>query len=392
MDDTPTKKIADHILSAYSDRFRPERVRALELPTSLGTCRYWQVVSSDGLYCLRRWPKSGVKKEHLQFLQAVLWQSVCEGIEFVPLPLETNKNQGFISFNESFWELLPWQDDDFDMKNEFFIPCHFPLLETETDITKIEPKTTNYSSIPPKDKNSLSDLERRTFQTTSALLALAQFHLAVSYFPVPNHPISISDTVRGSLKKWERWISGGFAELFSILHQNERLAANPEIIRFAQTGLEFLEQALSTAGPCMIMLSRAGRMAVPIQPVIGNACRRHLRFDKDGVRGMLDLTEIKVDSVSLDIAGILGSLAGSDARLWNLGLKIYQTLRPLNDHELFMIQVFDSTQTLLEGLDYLSDFFYKGKMVDPHRIDEMTRRLTVWNERFKQDKRNKKIA
>ncbi len=142
----------------------------------------------------------------------------------------------------------------------------------------------------------------------------------------------------------------------------------------------------------MALLSRSSRLTSPIQPVIGNACRRHFRFDDDGVCGILDLKEIVVDTVALDIATLLGSLAEADERLWRLGLKAYSQVRPLSDNELLLLEAFDCSRVVLEGLDYLSRHFLLRDTHNRFQVIEMCRRLDKILLRLENENRNWKIA
>jgi Ser/Thr protein kinase RdoA (MazF antagonist) len=348
-----TGQIVEHVLSAYPKDFRSEDLFPLDPSTSLGSCRYWRIESPKEFFCLRQWPQGKPGQDQLQFIQAVLWTAAYEGIEFVPLPLETKTHKGFVEFDGSYWELLPWFDG----------------FEAEAELS-----------------------DQKQFHVISAMMALAQFHLAVSGFPLPNLPVSTSLRIRSQLTLWKNWVPIHFNRLNQILLTSRSNPSTLEEARLAKLGLTFLSLIVPLSGRCLSLLTHAACFMVPVQPVIGNALWRHVRFDDNGVYGMIDFKEITVDNVSLDIASLLGSASVSDNTLWALGLKAYQSIRTLSADELFMVQIFDQTLVLLEGLQYLSHLFLEEKSLTDRQRNEMIRRLESCIFRLENKNYNRVIA
>ncbi|MDR0338286.1 MAG: phosphotransferase [Planctomycetaceae bacterium] len=354
-----TGQIVEHVLSAYPKDFRSEGLFPLDPSLSLGRCQHWRVESLKETFCLRRWPQGKPPRNHLQFIQAVLWTAAYEGIEFVPLPLETKKHKGFVEFDGSYWELLPWFDN----------------LEAETE--------TEY-------------FEQKQFRVVAAMMSLAQFHLVVSGFPLPDPPVSTSLQIKSQLTRWKDWIATRLTILNQVLLSSRSNPSTLEEARLAKLGLTFLSLILPLSDRCQSLLTHAAWLTVPVQPVIGNALWRHLRFDRNGVCGMIDFKEVTVDNVSLDIASLLGSAAVSDRSLWTLGLNAYQNIRPLSDDELFMVQIFEQTLVLLEGLQYLASLFLEERSWTTLQQQEIIRRLEFCilrlEQRSEQQKNNRIIA
>jgi hypothetical protein len=324
---------------------------------------------------LRRWGNGVLSKNRLQFIQAVLWQAEFEGIEFIPLPRETTDHRGFVIFDGSYWELLPWVSG---------VEEPPPILtigfeeEIPTDISMTVEQYENMAIQP--------------FRIVSAMMALAQFHIAVSTFPIPDSSVGNSERVKNMLKKWRRWIDGGFNELYHAIRERWSVAVSELLINFAETGLRFQNNAIAHSGQIMTDIVRSSRLMVQIQPTIGNCCLRHLRFDCKGVCGMIDFKAIGVDSVVIDVASLLGSMANPDTEGWKLGLRAYQRIRQLDDYEIFMLKSLYHSTILIEGLDYLADFFLKGKPMNEYQIDKITNRLEYWNLRMETENRNRNSA
>lgn len=364
------------ILSAYPERFHTEDedIVRLDPSCSLGRCRHWRVRTADENFCLRQWPAGTPKKERLQFVQAVLWHAMCEGIDFIPLPFETRKNKGFVEWDGCYWELLPWIAGVED-ENGSFEEFHF----SDDEFLHLE--------------NIHAEIgELKMFQTVSAMMSLAQFHLAVATFPLPNFPMSTSPGIRDELTGWEMWIAGKFSHLFHVLRSSENFSSDRLEIRLAELGLTLLNHAVRESGRSMVLLTRAARLSVPIQPVIANAHRRHLRFDENGVCGILDMKKIAIDGVSLDIASLLGSIAESDPALWNLGIKAYRQLRELSDEELYLIEAFERSRLFLEGLGYLERFFLCNDIDSEYQLREICYRLNRILRRLDDEKRSRNVA
>ena len=356
------EQIDQQILSAYPDGCQTDAVTPLFPSAALGRCRYWMVESFEGTFCLRRWPKEQTNIERLQFIQAVLWHAVCEGIETVPLPLETREHKGIVRCDDSFWELMPWIGGD---------------LEDSDD---------------EAGKSEWEDPDTELFRIASAMVALAQFHEATASFPLPDPPQSFSMGIQERLFRCRTWVAELLPTLRRTLESICNIPQNDVEFRLARIGVEYLDLVAPRSVANMVSLRRAANLPVSVQPTIRNACFRHLRFDEDGVCGMIDFTELGVDAVSLDIATLLGSLVGEDAGAWNYGLKAYQSFRPLSDNERYLTVAFDEAQTFLEGLEYLNAVFLKEEPFTVLQLAEIHRRLKRLVGRLRNGRSNRRSA
>ncbi|MDR2345398.1 MAG: hypothetical protein LBE18_04960 [Planctomycetaceae bacterium] len=382
------------ILSGYSSEYRALDILPLDLAClsdsgdinysncviSLDDCRHWQIKTRVGIFCLRRWGAGFPDISRLQFIQATLWHAECEGIDFIPLPIETKEHRGFIIFDGSYWELLPWINgveepppirtiglDDDEVTAGIKIKCE---CECECDeVTAIQP-----------------------FRIVAAMTSLAQFHEAVSTFPIPDLPNGYSNCVNRMLTRWQSWANGGFNELYNGIRERWNGELGDVVIKFAETGLRFQNNAVTYSGQILAALWRASRFIVRIQPIIGNCCLRHLRFDNSGVCGMIDFKKIAIDSIIIDTAALLGSMANPETEGWKLGLRAYQRIRKLDDYEIFMLKFLYHSIILLEGLEYLSDYFLLHKSMNEYQIDKITNRLEYWNIRMDTENYNRNSA
>jgi hypothetical protein len=194
------------------------------------------------------------------------------------------------------------------------------------------------------------------------------------------------------LSQWRGWVDGGFNELYYAIRERWSVSVSELLINFAEAGLRFQNNAVVYSGRMLSDIGHSARLLVQIQPIIGNCCLRHLRFDCNGVCGMIGFKAIGIDSVVLDVASLLGSMANPETEGWNLGLRAYQRIRQLDDYEIFMLKSLYQSMILLEGLNYLSDFFLRGKPMNEYQIDKITNRLEYWNLRMETENHNRNSA
>jgi len=309
------------VLSEYPKDYRIGKIYPLLHLAGLSEAECWMVETMSGNFCLRGQSQEVLSINRLQYIQSVLWHAVYEGFDLVPLPIETRQHKGIVECDGQLWELLPWLEGH---KIDFF---------EKVDSTQI----------------------------VSAMLSLAQFHEVTSTFPLPNEPLGLSPTIQKYFTRWKNWVGGDIHELASRIRTRQRETSELQEVELIRESLVLLDHFLMFGGEAMTMFTRGSRLPVPIQPVIGNISRRHLLFDEDGLCGMIDFKELGADSVSLDIASLLGDLAGNDPKLWSYGLKAYRSIRPLSDEELYLMIAFDFAEMILVGLEWMDLLFLKQR-------------------------------
>ena len=364
---------ATKILRHYPQRCRSEEIAPIEPRVALGPCCYWRVETDETLFCLRRWSRGGIAVSRLQFLQAALWHAVTEGIETLPLPLETRSRKGYVEDHGAFWELLPWIEGERKYASDAFLPASFPVYAESNDDTDIvERECAENLTVPQKVE---------PVQLVSALMSLGQFHEAVSTFPLPNPPVGFSSAIRHATTRFQFWTPERLATLRTVLRESEQLPQSLLELRLARAGLLFLEHVVTGLRLGRLLLSDAVNIATPLQVVFRNCSSRHLRFDEQGLCGFLDCKELGVDSVSLDVAMLLGSLSCGNPMLKEAGLKAYQKFRTLSDDEWTVYRTFDFVLPIIEGLEYLDAVFLREAPLTRNQLGEIERRLTRLNDR-----------
>jgi Ser/Thr protein kinase RdoA (MazF antagonist) len=122
------------------------------------------------------------------------------------------------------------------------------------------------------------------------------------------------------------------------------------------------------------LLAPWAERVVSVQPCHCDLWHDHVLFEKDAVVGLIDYGSVKTDHVAVDLARLLGSMAGNNYDLWAAGLAGYRTIRPLANEEEALVHVLDSTGTLGAIANWLK-WLYADKRVYPDRRI-VARRLT----------------
>ena len=113
----------------------------------------------------------------------------------------------------------------------------------------------------------------------------------------------------------------------------------------------------------------AGSIRVPLQPCIRDIRREHVLFEGNRVSGIIDFGALRLETVAGDVARLLDSLANDDLAMWQHGLAANQSVRPLSDDELTLVEAFDLSAPLLSGLNWIDWIFRGGRTFeDPAEV------------------------
>jgi Putative homoserine kinase type II (protein kinase fold) len=322
------------VFEHYTNTCRPLKVLELENFASWGGPMYYRVVAEEnGIFCLRRWPKGQPSRQHLEFMQAVLWASDCEGAYWLPLPRETDDGKGYVEHDGSFWELVPW--------------CSGSKIPFDRAIT-------------PGQLQSLVE-------------SLAKFHDVINQFPHPNPPRGLSPRATARNRQWQNWVREKLARLDVALYnpmllhiaslpphsgfrESDVNAVRDELIELAKL---FLRSVVDRAGRLISILVRASRIAVPHQPVLQSLYRRHLLFSDQSrqINGLIDCSEMGVDTPAIDMAMVLTHLSPWESAETIQALAQYRKIRDIPDNEYYLMVALYHAETVMYPLDRLAMLF-----------------------------------
>lgn len=281
-------------------------------------------------YCLRQWPRRHPSEERLRLVHDVI-VTAGRRLDFIAVPLETARGERFVRRGDHLWELAPWL-----------------------------PGEANYRQHPSGRK------------LQAALTALAKFHLAVQDVkPVP--VARPSPGMLDRLKRLDHFAGEGAARIDSAIPT----AGWPVLVVRAQALLHhFRQQSLETRK----LLQQGAIANVAQQPCLRDIWHDHVLFVEEEVTGIVDYGAVNLESVSADIARLLGSLALENPADWSLGLAAYEELRPLTKAERQLVAAFDAANVLMSGMNWLEWILVEGREFEDRegvlkRIDESLQRL-----------------
>ncbi|NIP84469.1 MAG: phosphotransferase [Planctomycetales bacterium] len=310
-----SEQVVHRVLAAYPAAGRPRRIQDLGSAGGFSGARFWRLETDLGPLCLRRWPPQHPDAARLAFIHQVLQHVHRQGFLVVPLPWVTSgtSDQTFVSQEGFLWELTCWL-----------------------------PGRADYHQRPSRQR------------LAAAMQALAGFHQAAADFLTAVPPRGPSPQILARMEMVARWRSGDLERLVASLGGGTW----PELEPLAE---RIVARFQAAGGALSARLQAAAEVAVPQQPCIRDVWDRHVLFQDDVVTGLIDFGAMQIDTVSTDIARLLGSLAADNPGDWQAGLDAYQQLRPLAPEEQQLIGVFDSSIVLLAGLNWLRWIYLENR-------------------------------
>lgn len=271
----------------------------------------WRLTSEAGDWAIRRWP-AGYPEDRLNWVHQILG-GLPNSLP-VPIPLRTNIRQSYVPRGESLWNVEPWM-----------------------------PGAANFWHEPSEKK------------LAAAVRALADFHSTVKRWSSgPRLVPAIADRIDAlnqhadSLRNYTSAIGGFTGELVEICR--ETLAAATSQVRRWQRALSEVAGAKSILIPC-----------------IRDLWHDHVLYTEDRVTGLIDFGSMRLDSIATDIARLVGSLVGSDERLWRVAMDVYRSAGQLLDDDAGLIGVIDGSSQCIAGLNWVRWLF-----VEKRRFENQT--------------------
>lgn len=310
----------EQVLGHYASECQARHTEWLGSAGGMSGAQFWRVAAPRGTLVLRRWPKEHPTLDRLRFIHAVLAHAAKGGIAFVPVPIPTVRDETCIPYAGHLWELAPW------------LPGVADYLHSRT-VGKLR----------------------------AALTALAQFHVATADFPLSDQ-VRDSGTVPAITRRLARLralVEGEMAQFIHALTESNW----PELVPLARQFLEVLPRAVPRA---MAELEPLTMLPTPRQVCIRDIWHDHVLFTGEQVTGLIDFGALDYDTPATDIARLLGSLAGDDAKAWQTGIAAYSAVRPLSDLEIRMAKVLDTSGSIIAGCNwirwiYLEDRYFENR-------------------------------
>ena len=119
---------------------------------------------------------------------------------------------------------------------------------------------------------------------------------------------------------------------------------------------------------CADSLERARTVSLSRQPCIRDIWHDHALFTGQSLTAIVDFGAMRIDSVTVDITRLLGSLVEDDPTGWRIGLAAYEKIRPLTDDETSLLATIDLANTILSATNWIRWIF-----IDQRQFEEISR-------------------
>lgn len=266
----------------------------------------WRIESPDGVFCLKAWPADWRSPAELEWIHGLMSQAT----EFPWMPRVCRARDGatFVRHAGRLWELASWM-----------------------------PGAANYASAP-----SAAKLE-------AALEALAELH-RVWASGVPSRGVCPAILRRqDAWRTWTQLVQSGWRPAWSALDLYQSVAE--PLWRIVQQRIPSIPHELN------LWLDRQ----VPLQPCVCDLWHDHVLFTDEHVTGIIDFGSVRMDHVAVDLARLLGSLAGNDTTDWHIGINSYGRIRALSAEEIDLARMLDRTGAVLAGANWLRWLYREGR-------------------------------
>lgn len=290
--------------------------------------RLWRVSSSGTDWCLRRWPTEHPSRSQLTWIHGVLFRVARQGVNFLPLPSCQPDGSSYCQVDGAFWELAPWM-----------------------------PGKADFWDHPSNER------------LAAALQGLAEFHRATKH-----DASSRTETPPGILAREQQ------------LEQWQQLLADPRLVSAMSHDLPFARQSseITALMPAVMNRCRQSLASAPrqsaLQPCLRDIWHDHVLFQDSRLSAFVDFGAMRLDTVAVDLARLLGSLVADDAAGWQLGLKAYQEVHPLADEDRAMLAAIDLANSVLSGANWIRWIFIEHRRFEnvagvQGRMDRILERL-----------------
>jgi len=230
------------------------------------------------------------------------------GFQLVAAPLPCQSGATFVEYKGAFWELSDWLPGVADFHaNENAARLH------------------------------------------SAMTSLAQLHQALATASADAEGSeSVSPGILARLQQIEELRNCGVRRLKAALA--DIAEAWPEFCLLGESILRQIEPRLFEVRN---RLDIASSIQCRLKPCLRDVWHDHVLFIGDRVSGIIDYGAMRIETVTGDIARLVGSLVGSDQEKWNTAIRSYQSVRQLSSDELQLVEVFDQSGCVLSGVNWI---------------------------------------
>ena len=122
---------------------------------------------------------------------------------------------------------------------------------------------------------------------------------------------------------------------------------------------------------------------LPLHPCLCDVWHDHVLFTGDRVAGIIDYGAMKVDHAAVDLARMLGSLAGDDETAWQAGFAAYCSVCTFSKEDERLAHVLDVSGTVLGVANWLMRIAVENRpaleqAAVARRLETLVARMEGW--------------
>lgn len=294
----------------------------------------WQVEAADQRWALRRYFGDARRCARLRYSQQVICYAAAAQSGGLALPRRARTGQTLLPESDGAWELSNW-------------------LPGRADF----------------------NLQPSRLRLRSAITALAQFHRATA--PLFS-AIGESRGVRERLDKLA-WMPQTLEEISAAFNKSPALE-DPSL---KPLGRKLWEQTRRAGNVMRWAGSFPKAEDWRLQPILADVWHDNVLFEGERCTGLIDYTAIRHDSITIDLARLLGSLRLEGEIPWRLGLETYREFCELSSREEEILRWLHRTGLVIAALHWLEWIFVHRRPFDcwtavKHRLQTIAEDLDRW--------------
>lgn len=324
----PTDAEAREVLRRYPAEFARATLTPLGNAGGFSGARVWRVEHNSDAWCLKAWPTTGPSPARLAAIHRRMQAARRAGLSFVPLVCATRDHASHVEEASRLWDLQTWMPGTPDAR-------------------------------PPAER------------IASASAALAMLHRA---WVEETQEVRICPAIARRVEAFQQWTT-----LRHAVAPN-RDSPSKDLTALARDAWAILSQQMDRIPG---LLAPWAERPVFVQPCLCDIWHAHVFFEAERVTGIIDFGSVKLDHVAVDLARLLGSIAGDNAAAWHAGLEAYQRLRPIAAEDVALAHVLDRTGVLVGLFNWLKWLYHERRMYDnpaavAARLGELVHRAQSW--------------
>ena len=285
-------------------------VRSIGNAEGFSGASHWRYPAGAGEMVARLWPVDGPDPDRLALVHR--WLTRARDLSFVPIPSVTLDGRTSVGLDGRLWEIAPWMAGSAD------------------------------AGRPPS-----TDHLRAAFGGLAAFLA--RLAAEATFGPSPGLSRRVLE-IEGLI----------LGEFLAIRERVDRYPGDPA----SPATRIWLDRAAVLAPTLAEHLRKAASVPLPLQPCLRDARPDHFLFEGNRLTGLVDFGAMGVDSLSGDLARLLGEGVGRDRVARAEAFEAFESIRTLSTDERRAIGAFEAANALLGPARWARWHFLQGRTFD----------------------------